>query len=193
MFSFIPSWAVGVIAIMAGIGLVQILARLATKALGLPPTWGQTRGRMMLGMTPPAGIGASMPRPSTTCSAVSRSSKSASISPSGCWRSKRKQPNSTRRAASYATRSLCPCSWSTLFGGFGVILFWPFMRALAERIRPRAAAAGTEQLQAEQERATRKSWRRPGTTVAELQERLDFAERLLAKQQDPARIAPPPR
>jgi hypothetical protein len=51
MFSFIPSWAIGVIAIMAGIGLVQILARVATKALGLPPTWGQSRGRMMMGMT----------------------------------------------------------------------------------------------------------------------------------------------
>src|SRR5258706_6646614 len=57
MFSFIPSWAVGVIAIMAGIGLVQILARVATKALGLPPTWGQSRGRMMMGMTPPGESG----------------------------------------------------------------------------------------------------------------------------------------
>ena len=57
MFGFIPSWAVGVIAIMAGIGLVQLLARVATKALGLPPTWGQSRGRMMMGMTPPGESG----------------------------------------------------------------------------------------------------------------------------------------
>jgi len=80
----------------------------------------------------------------------------------------------------------------TLFGGFGVILFWPFMRALAERIRPRAAAAGTEQLQAEQD-ALAEELAQTRHDVAELQERLDFAERLLAKQQDPARIAPPPR
>jgi hypothetical protein len=52
MFS-IPSWAIGVVAIMAGIGLVQILVRVATKALGLPPTWGQSRGRAVTGMTLP--------------------------------------------------------------------------------------------------------------------------------------------
>lgn len=50
----IPSWAIGVIAIMAGIGLVQVLVRAATKALGLPPHWGQSRGRTVIGMTLPA-------------------------------------------------------------------------------------------------------------------------------------------
>jgi hypothetical protein len=80
----------------------------------------------------------------------------------------------------------------TLVGGFSVILLWPFMRALAERIRPRGAAAGTERLQAEQD-ALAQELAETRHDVAELQERLDFAERLLAKQQDPARIAPPPR
>jgi hypothetical protein len=80
----------------------------------------------------------------------------------------------------------------TLVGGFSVILLWPFMRALAERIRPRGAAAGTERLQAEQD-ALAQELAETRHDVADLQERLDFAERLLAKQQDPARIAPPPR
>jgi hypothetical protein len=79
----------------------------------------------------------------------------------------------------------------TLVGGFSVILLWPFMRALAERIRPRGAAAGAERLQAEQD-ALALELAETRHDVAELQERLDFAERLLAKQQDP-RIAPPPR
>ena len=80
----------------------------------------------------------------------------------------------------------------TLVGGFSVILLWPFMRALAERIRPRGAAAGAERLQAEQD-ALAQELAQTRHDVAELQERLDFAERLLAKQQDPARIAAPPR
>ena len=80
----------------------------------------------------------------------------------------------------------------TLVGGFSVILLWPFMRALAERIRPRGTAAGTEQLQAQQD-ALAQELAETRHDVSELQERLDFAERLLAKQQDPARIAPPPR
>jgi flagellar biosynthesis/type III secretory pathway M-ring protein FliF/YscJ len=80
----------------------------------------------------------------------------------------------------------------TLFGGFSVILLWPFMRALAERVRPRGAGAENEQLQAQQD-GLAEELAQTRHDVAELQERLDFAERLLAKQQDPARIAPPPR
>ncbi len=80
----------------------------------------------------------------------------------------------------------------TLVGGFSVILLWPFMRALAERVRPRGVAVGTERLQAEQD-ALAQELAQTRHDVAELQERLDFAERLLAKQQDPARIAPPLR
>lgn len=80
----------------------------------------------------------------------------------------------------------------TLVGGFTAIVTWPLMRALAERIRGRGAAAGTEQLQAQQD-ALAQELAQTRLDVAELQERLDFAERLLAKQQDAARIAPPPR
>lgn len=57
----IPSWAIGVIAIMAGIGLVQVLVRAATKALGLPPHWGQSRGRSVNGMTLPAADSGEQP------------------------------------------------------------------------------------------------------------------------------------
>ena len=78
----------------------------------------------------------------------------------------------------------------TLIGGFTVIVTLPFMRALAERIRPRGAAAGSERLQAEQD-ALAQELAQTRHDVAELQERLDFAERLLAKQQNPAQINPP--
>lgn len=80
----------------------------------------------------------------------------------------------------------------TLVGGFSVILLWPFMRALSERIRPRGAAAGSEQLQAQQD-ALAEELAQTRHDVAELQERLDFAERMLAKQKDPAQINPPGR
>jgi len=80
----------------------------------------------------------------------------------------------------------------TLVGGFSVILLWPFMRALAERIRPRGAAGGSEQLQAQQD-ALAEELAQTRHDLAELQERLDFAERLLAKQQNPAQINPPGR
>jgi len=78
----------------------------------------------------------------------------------------------------------------SLFGGFGVIVLFPFIRALADRIRARGTEAGTEQLQAQQD-ALAQELAETRHDVAELQERLDFAERLLAKQQDPARINPP--
>jgi hypothetical protein len=80
----------------------------------------------------------------------------------------------------------------TLIGGFSVIVTFPFMRALADRVRARGPAAGTDRLQAEQD-ALAQELAQTRHDVAELQERLDFAERLLAQQQDPARIAPPPR
>jgi hypothetical protein len=55
----IPSWAMGVIAIMAGIGMVQVLVGAASKALGLPSRWGRGRGRTVIGMTLPSDSGAS--------------------------------------------------------------------------------------------------------------------------------------
>ncbi len=78
----------------------------------------------------------------------------------------------------------------SLFGGFGVIILFPFVRAVSDRIRARGTTVGTEQLQAEQE-ALAQELAETRHDVAELQERLDFAERLLAKQQDAARINPP--
>src|SRR6266853_1937596 len=59
MFSFIPSWAIGVIAIMAGIGLVQVLVGAASRVLGVPRWWGRGggRGRTMIGMTLPGDSG----------------------------------------------------------------------------------------------------------------------------------------
>jgi len=80
----------------------------------------------------------------------------------------------------------------TLVGGFSVILLWPFMRALAERVRPRGAAAGSEQLQAQQD-ALAEELAQTRHDLAELQERLDFAERLLAQHRDAAQLNPPNR
>ena len=79
-----------------------------------------------------------------------------------------------------------------MVGGFSLILLWPLMRAFADRIRSRGAAAGTERLQAQQD-GLAEELAQTRHDVAELQERLDFAERLLAKQQNPAQINPPGR
>ncbi|SRR6266704_2298361 len=53
----IPSWAIGVIVIVAGVGLVQTLVGLAYKVLGIPRPWGRGRGRTVIGMTLPADSG----------------------------------------------------------------------------------------------------------------------------------------
>jgi len=56
MFGFLPSWAVGVIAIMAGIGVLQILIAAAYKAMGIPRReWGgRTKGRTVIGVNLPS-------------------------------------------------------------------------------------------------------------------------------------------
>ena len=64
----------------------------------------------------------------------------------------------------------------TMVGGF--VLLYPLVRALAERLRPRPET-GKEELQ---------QMRRE---IAELGERMDFTERLLAKQREAERLAPP--
>ena len=76
-----------------------------------------------------------------------------------------------------------------IFGG-GIVIalgFSPIGKAVAERIRGRApAAADAAQLDGvvdELEQVRRE--------LAELQERMDFAERLLAKQREAERLAPP--
>lgn len=72
-----------------------------------------------------------------------------------------------------------------VFGG-GFLLVRPLVQALAERLRHRDApavpGAGEEVL--EELHAVRQE-------MAELAERLDFAERLLAKQRDVARLGVP--
>jgi len=49
----IPSWAMGVIAIMAGIGLVQVLVGWAQKRLGLPSWRQRDRSRSVIGLNVP--------------------------------------------------------------------------------------------------------------------------------------------
>lgn len=68
--------------------------------------------------------------------------------------------------------------------GTGAILLRPLVAALADRIRhrPELPAAGSQEL-VDEVRAMRQE-------LAELAERVDFAERLLAKGGEPARVEP---
>lgn len=78
---------------------------------------------------------------------------------------------------------------STLTIGATLWLLTPIVRALAERIRPRAPAVDADAAEFRDEvLAELQQVRRE---VAELGERVDFAERLLAKQHEPDRLAPP--
>ena len=76
-----------------------------------------------------------------------------------------------------------------LFGGGTLFLLAmsPIGRAFAERIKGRAPAArdgrGQEDVQADVQELRRE--------VAELVERMDFMERLVAKSRDAERLAPP--
>jgi len=79
-------------------------------------------------------------------------------------------------------------------GGTAVALgFSPVGRAVADRIRGKhGVGADTEELRAElaeQREAQAEELQRMRQEVGELAERLDFAERLLAQQRDPQRIA----
>jgi hypothetical protein len=71
-----------------------------------------------------------------------------------------------------------------IFGGGTAIMlsFSPVARAFAARIRGDAPAAGADpELRAEVEQLRHE--------VAELQERIDFTERVLAQRPDPARLS----
>jgi hypothetical protein len=70
-------------------------------------------------------------------------------------------------------------------GGFW--LLGPIARAAAERLRPRHDAG----LDAGRQEELAGQVERLHQDVLELQERLDFAERMLAKQRDVDRLAPP--
>ncbi len=67
------------------------------------------------------------------------------------------------------------------------LLAFPLVRALAERIRPRADAAVKDELQVLREDVLTEL-RDMRREVAELGERVDFAERLLAKQREAGRL-----
>lgn len=83
-----------------------------------------------------------------------------------------------------------------IFGGLTCLLLSisPIGRAVAERIRhkgpsPDASALRTEL--AEHREALEQELDGVRRELGELAERLDFAERLLAKQREPDRLAPP--
>jgi Tfp pilus assembly protein PilO len=82
-----------------------------------------------------------------------------------------------------------------IFGGMTAVGlgFSPIGRALAERIRGKAGSPGGEELRAEfgeQHELVLEEVRQVHREVAELAERVDFAERMLAQQREVPRLAP---
>jgi hypothetical protein len=83
-----------------------------------------------------------------------------------------------------------------IFGGFSLFLLAlsPVGKAVAERIRRSGGAVLPDDVRAELD-ALRSDVvgevQQLRTEVSELSERMDFAERLLAKQRDVERLAPP--
>ena len=81
-----------------------------------------------------------------------------------------------------------------IFGGGACIAmsFSPIGRALADRIRGKSASAGADNRAelAEHKEALDQELEAVRREVAELAERLDFAERLLAKNREGQRIGP---
>ena len=75
----------------------------------------------------------------------------------------------------------------TMVGGF--VLLYPVVRALAERLRPRPEA-GKDVLQALRDVVVQEL-QQMRREIAESGERMDFTERLLAKQREAERLAPP--
>ena len=83
-----------------------------------------------------------------------------------------------------------------LFGGGSLFLLAisPIGRAIAERIRGKGQQADVGEVRtelAEHKEALDQELEAVRREVAELAERLDFAERLLAKQREGDRLAPP--
>jgi hypothetical protein len=74
---------------------------------------------------------------------------------------------------------------AAVFGG-GIWLLSPIARAMSERLRPRPDAG----LDPGRQDELTGQFERLQQDVLELQERLDFAERMLAKQRDSQRIGP---
>ncbi len=83
-----------------------------------------------------------------------------------------------------------------LFGGGTLVLlgFSPIGRAIADNIRRKGQPPVADDVRAElaeQREAFSQELDGVRREVAELAERLDFAERLLAKNREPQRLAPP--
>jgi len=83
-----------------------------------------------------------------------------------------------------------------IFGGGACIAmaFSPIGRAVAERIRGKSASAGGSEVRvelAEHKEALDQELEAVRREVAELAERMDFAERLLARNREGERLAPP--
>lgn len=78
----------------------------------------------------------------------------------------------------------------TVVGCF--LLLLPVVRALSDRIRGRAEAGTREELQSLRDELHREieELRQSGTHVDELSERVDFLERLAAKQREVERLPP---
>jgi hypothetical protein len=82
-----------------------------------------------------------------------------------------------------------------IFGGGTLVLlgFSPIGRAIADRIRGKQGQVDTEELRAElteHRDALTEEVQQVRREIAELAERVDFAERLLAKQRDALRVGP---
>src|SRR5947209_8121037 len=78
--------------------------------------------------------------------------------------------------------------------GATLVLSGPVGKALAERIRGKSASAGGGDVRselAEHKEALDQELEAVRREVADLAERVDFAERLLAKQREGERLAPP--
>jgi Tfp pilus assembly protein PilO len=71
------------------------------------------------------------------------------------------------------------------------IILWPIMRALGRRLEGKAAADPALRAELEQVQHQLSEVDQLQTRVAELEERLDFAERLLAQGQQAARLGAP--
>jgi len=83
-----------------------------------------------------------------------------------------------------------------IFGGGACIAlsFSPIGRALADRIRGKSAGTGADELRAEvaeHKQALADELEAVRRELGELAERVDFTERLLAKNRDGERLAPP--
>ena len=76
----------------------------------------------------------------------------------------------------------------TIIGGF--VLLFPLVRALAERLRPGQEPGIREELRAMRDEVAQ-DFQQVQRELGELSERVDFTERLLAKQRDAERLAPP--